>query len=110
MWSLAEKCEVIPSPPNGELARLLNDWWTMPCHFGCLAARTSPTWLVVAPDPSIWCDSCALERFDAERRCCYCHQPIRRINRSDVLVYELRGQVRLMGRAHASCSERACRG
>lgn len=107
MWALGEVFGVVPMPPNGELANLLADWWRMPRSFGCNAARSS-SWTVVPPSPDIWCPSCATELFDRERRCFYCGGRIRKVNASDALIYEMRG-VRLLGRAHAPCSQRAQR-
>jgi len=101
LWSLAEAFDLIPAPPNGEVAELLAGWWALPRVFGCASARTSPVWVVVAPSPSVWCGRCASEQYAAERRCAVCHRLLR-LRRAVALHFEMRS-VLVMGRAHQHC-------
>lgn len=101
LWTLAEAFDLIPAPPNGEVAELLAGWWALPRVFGCSTARTSPTWVVVAPSPAVWCRGCALEAYAIERRCAVCHRPVR-LRRAVALHFEMRS-VLVLGRAHQHC-------
>lgn len=107
LWALAERLDVVPTPPDPVLADLLTDWWTGPRHFGCTTAHGG-LWVVVAPDPTIWCHDCALRQYAHERRCLYCGQPVR-VKRSNTLVYEMNGGVKVLVRAHRHCTEHAAR-
>lgn len=108
MWTLAERFDVIPSPPDPVLAGVLSSWWHGPRIFGCAAARREAAWFVVAPDPSIWCRSCATSRFGDERRCVYCRKRVR-VTRANVLLFEMRAGTWVMARSHYHCAERAGR-
>ena len=94
-----------PAPPDAAIARLLADWWHGHRHFGCRTARDGDQWVVVMPNPSIWCPSCALPVFEDERRCAYCHGKVRP-RRSHALMFEMSG-VRVLGRAHPHCADAA---
>jgi hypothetical protein len=109
LWAIADVAGIIPAPPDAELARLLASWWaTGPRRFGCAAARTGTDWCVVAPDPQVWCATCAMARFADESRCIYCHLPVRH-RRSNSLLFEMNGGVRILARAHRHCSEAAAK-
>jgi hypothetical protein len=104
LWEMADALGVVPTPPNGPLARLLAAWWERPRTFACSAAKTDPTWVVIAPDPSISCPRCAVVRFEREQRCIYCGDLTTRPDL--VLAFEMTGEVRVLARAHENCHER----
>lgn len=110
LWALAEACDVIPAPPDPALAGLLRGWWELPRTYGCQAAKTTGSWTIVAPHPEVWCPDCALVKFETLRVCCYCHQTIRRLSRSDALIFQMRQQVNVLARAHSHCAEEARHG
>lgn len=105
LWTLAESLSIVPSPPDPVLAELLRSWWATGRTFGCVSAKAGP-WIVVTPDPSIWCPECAGERFATERRCAYCRKPVR-MTKAHTLIFEMVGGVRVLGRGHRHCAERA---
>lgn len=105
LWALADHFGVVPSPPNERLSRLLQAWWSLPRRFGCVTARQpGVAWLVVCPDPSVWCAACAADRFASEVRCAYC---AKRVGPPEgtALYHEMRGGVVVVGRAHVDCHE-----
>ena len=105
LWALGEVAGVVPQPPDDQLAALLASWWTRPRKLGCVSATSGP-WAIVAPDPSAWCPDCAADRFAVERRCAYCGRLVN-LSRSLALVFEMNHDVKVLGRAHRHCSERA---
>jgi hypothetical protein len=107
LWSMAETLGVVPSPPDPVLAATLSAWWAEPRQFGCLSASSSPLWVLVMPSPLVLCARCAGEAYAVERRCAYCHRPVR-LRRALTLAYEMRG-VHVMGRCHRHCAEQARR-
>jgi hypothetical protein len=109
MWRLAGALDVVPVPPDPVLAGLIGDWWRSgPRSYGCRAARAARTGTIVAPVPNLWCPDCALRRFVEETRCLYCGTRVRR-GRGNELVFEMRGGVMLLARAHLHCSEKAAK-
>jgi len=106
LWALGEVAGIIPHPPDVELAALLSGWWTLPRVFGCEAARTASVWTVVAPSPLILCPECAVLAFETVRACAYCRQPVR-LSKAEGLFFEMDHDVRVLGRAHRHCAERA---
>ena len=96
LWALAERWPIVPSPPDPVLAELLASWWSTGRTFGCVAARAN-AWFVVPPDPSIWCPRVCGGWFAAERRCCYCREPVRVSQAIDAGVRD--ADVRVLGRA-----------
>lgn len=107
LWDVAGALGIVPSPPDRHLAEMLARWWSMGRTFGCVSARSS-AWFVITPDPRIWCGSCAADRFGAERRCAYCLRPVR-LKRASTLLFEMVGDIRVLGRAHQHCEQRARR-
>jgi hypothetical protein len=94
LWDLAELAGIVPAPPDDTLAALLSSWWGLPRTFGCEGARQAARWTVVAPSPLILCPDCALTAFDTVRVCAY-------------LIFEMNANVKVLGRAHRHCAERA---
>lgn len=107
VWAVAELFDVVPKPGNAVLARTLARWWEHPRQFGCMAARSSP-WCVVAPDSRIWCPSCAASRLESELRCVYCHGDID-LTHDLTLVFDMKGSVTVMAKAHDKCEMEAAR-
>lgn len=106
LWALGEPAQVIPAPPDEELAAMLGSWWTLPRTFGCESALTAETWTVVAPSPLILCSDCAVKAFDTVRACAYCRKPVR-LSKASALFFEMNLNVRVLGRAHRHCAEKA---
>jgi hypothetical protein len=105
LWEVADLAGVVPCPPDAVVARLLSEWWSRPRSFGCVSAKWSTPWLVIAPSPDIWCASCAEEQLARERRCIYCGRDVRP-RRANLLVHEMHESVRVVARAHLHCTER----
>lgn len=106
LWAFAGAVDLVPSAPDEVLADTLAAWWSQPRTFGCVSARGGPWWHLVMPSPDIWCASCAGDRYTDERRCAYCHGPLR-LSRADTLAFEMAGFVKVLGRAHRHCGEQA---
>lgn len=106
LWSLAGPAGIVPTPPDDVLAAMLGSWWTLPRTFGCPEAPRSEVWTVVAPSPVILCTACAALAFDTVRTCAYCRRPVR-LTKADGLFFEMNNDVRVLGRAHRHCAERA---
>lgn len=105
LWSFADAFDLVPAPADGRLTQLLQAWWGSPRVWGCTSAAASPLWLVVLPDPSVWCGLCGMAVFRDERRCTWCHEHLSRRTATG-LHYEFGGGV-LLGRAHQRCQEEA---
>lgn len=105
LWALADHFGVIPSPPNLTVTALLRDWWRRPRTFGCSHARSvGASWVVVAPDVSVYCPDCASPRSARIKVCAFCRESV---DESDcILIWqEMRATVTVVGRAHVGCAE-----
>lgn len=108
LWSLADRLQMVPSPPDPALQVVLDGWLAAPKRFGCVTARRHPErWLnVLYPHPEMLCAECLLVRLDtAEPICCYCGRRCRP-SRADLLLYEVDGWARVFSRRHRHCSEK----
>jgi hypothetical protein len=108
LWSLAEAAGIVPAPPDDVLAAMLGSWWRLPRSFGCPEAARCVVWTVVAPSPLILCTECALVAFDSVRACAYCRKAVR-LAKGEGLFFEMNHGVRVIGRAHRHCAEKARR-
>lgn len=108
LWTLAAAFGLVPVPPDNVLAHRLADWWSLPRSFGCTSAAASATWTVVCPRPEVWCAACAVRVFEATWACAYCGRRVAR-RKAVALMFEMTGNVQVLGRAHRSCGEAAGR-
>lgn len=105
VWGVANVLGVAPSRPDHLLAASIAAWWTVPLSRRC--GHVGPVlsdWLVLHPEPGVWCMKCGLARVHAVGECLYCSEDTDpEVDR--VLLFESR-RVTLAFYAHEECAQK----